>query len=231
MDIKTRAGVVPAQNDIPFEITTKDAETFLQKKVDGLINLMNQKGRNHDDVKVMLLSAKCSKKFIPFMLLLPTSVIKGSKNNRNEYEPSIFTPEDDDRSVKLEDEIYKLVKCYCFTPNEVESFFSATWRQALNISLKTAHSLKATSKPTVQKFNDGKSKFVVCFIDPVRVFKDMLTDVRRPDERFGIEIGEKYHIQNGNYKYKVYRGTNKKNKETDSLADRLAFEVNKRITT
>lgn len=229
MAIKTRAGVVPADDKIPFDITTKMVEQFLQEdKIDKLVALMRKNGKNHGDVKVRLISAKCSKKFIPFLILLPTSIIKGSGKNRNEYEPSIFDPEDEDNSVKLEEEFYKLLKCYCFTRDEVEAFFTATWRNELGISLKVAHSLKNSSKPKVQKFNNGKTKFVACFIDPYKVFKDMLTDMNNPDKRFDIEISETHRLSNSDYKYKVSR-SDKKNRQNDSFDENLANEVNRML--
>lgn len=231
MELKTRSGLVPVENELPFNITTTDAEEFLQGKIDQMIAAINKNGGHQDDVKIMLFSSKCSRKFVPFMILLPTLVLKGKdKKKRDSSELTIFNPENTEKQAILKNEFYVLLQCFMYDKNDEKSFFSNTARSSLGITLKTSHTLKANRIPKVQKLNKGNTEYVTCLIDPIRLFHDMLTDVNDRDTKFDVEVGDVEAIKNGNFKYEVYRVLSKKKNRNDrSLAERLAMEVNQRV--
>lgn len=229
MNVKTRAGLVPVETEMPYSITTEEAEEFLQQKFDAIVSAMQKKGEHQEDVKIMLFTTKCSKKFMPFMVLLPLSVLKGKKERKNDYELDLFNPESSEKIAKLKDPFYQLIGSFIYNKNDESSFFSNAWRQALGVSLKTSHMLKANRTPKIQKFNKGASEYVVCMLDPVRLFHDMLTDVNNKDAKFGVEIAHTECIKSTNFRYEVLRVARKKKKTDKSFEDRLAYEINMRV--
>lgn len=233
MSLKTKAGLVPVENEIPYSITTEQAEEFLQKQIDGIVATMNRSGEGpgQGDVKIMLLTIKCSKKFAPFMLLLPTNILIGKKDKKNEAELDMFNPECSDKIAKLKKPFFDLVGAYMYNKNDEKCFFSNNWRQALGVSLKTSQMLKNNRIPKVQKFNKGQNEYVACIIDPLRLFHYMLRDVNDNEAKFGVEIASSEQIKSGNWKYEVYRVTRKKKKGDRSLEERIAFEIGNRLNS
>lgn len=224
---KTRAGLVPVETEVSFHITTEKANEFLQDKVDKLVNIMNQKGTHQEDVNIRLLTLKCGKKFYPFMLLLPLSVLEGNKKKTNGSDLEIFNPQESEGTVNLKDAFYSLFGGYIFNKNDESSFFSATTRQNLGTTNEIARFVKANRRPRIQKINNNNNKFVTLLIDPIRVFHDMLTDVNNKNERFGIEVGQLKQIKTGNYRYQVFKIPAKKRNSDKSFDDRIDFEIAK----
>ena len=221
---KTRAGLVPVETEVSFHITTEKANEFLQDKVD---NIMKQKGTHQEDVNIRLLTLKCGKKFYPFMLLLPLSVLEGNKKKTNGSDLEIFNPQESEGTVNLKDAFYSLFGGYIFNKNDESSFFSATTRQNLGTTNEIARFVKANRRPRIQKINNNNNKFVTLLIDPIRVFHDMLTDVNNKNERFGIEVGQLKQIKTGNYRYQVFKIPAKKRNSDKSFDDRIDFEIAK----
>lgn len=228
--VKTRAGLTPVENEVPYAITTEQAEEFLQQKIEAVVKMMNNNGANvTDDIKIMMFTSRCSKKFMPMMLLMPTSVLKGKKEKKNQDELDMFNPESSEKLAKMKDPIWNLVKCYIYDNSDEAAFFSNAWRQALGVSLKTSHVLKANRLPKIQKFNKGQNEFVACLIDPVRLFHDMLEDVNNNSAKFNVYIGQVDQIKSGNYKYEVYRTITKNKNKNKSYEDKIAWELNQRL--
>ena len=224
---KTRAGLVPVETEVSFHITTEKANEFLQDKVDKLVNIMNQKGTHQEDVNIRLLTLKCGKKFYPFMLLLPLSVLEGNKKKTNGSDLEIFNPQESEGTVNLKDAFYSLFGGYIFNKNDESSFFSATTRQNLGTTNEIARFVKANRRPRIQKINNNNNKFVTLLIDPIRVFHDMLTDVNNKNERFGIEVGQLKQIKTGNYRYQVFKIPAKKRNSDKRFDDRIDLEIAK----
>lgn len=234
MSLKTKSGLTPVENEIPFTITTEQAEAFLQKQFDGAVALCNQKDDEHrqGEVRIMLLTVKCSKKFAPFMLLLPTNVLMGKKERKNDQELDIFNPGSSDKIAKLKSPFFNLVGSYMYDKNDERCFFSNSWRQALGVSLKTSQMLKNNRIPKIQRFNKGQNEYVACMIDPLRLFHAMLASVDDNDDKinkFGVEIASTEQIKSGNWKYETYRVARKKKKGDRSLEERIAFEIGNRL--
>ena len=219
---KTRAGLVPVETEVSFHITTEKANEFLQDKVDKLVNIMNQKGTHQEDVNIRLLTLKCGKKFYPFMLLLPLSVLEGNKKKTNGSDLEIFNPQESEGTVNLKDAFYSLFGGYIFNKNDESSFFSATTRQNLGTTNEIARFVKANRRPRIQKINNNNNKFVTLLIDPIRVFHDMLI-MEENNSSFKVDVFDWKKKQAGEFAYKVKRlidnGKGKKYKQT--VADEL----------
>ena len=75
-EIKTRAGVIPDENGMPFSITTEAVEKYIQKKVD---TVMQKAGK--DSFSVRVITTEAGRNFLPFMVLpLYTTLIKMDVN-------------------------------------------------------------------------------------------------------------------------------------------------------
>lgn len=229
MEVRTRAGVKAKETERPYDITTEETEAYIQDKFDRLVKIMRQNGSNVENIKIMLTTIKCGKKMRPFMLILPLSVLANKKDSNRSSELDIFNPEEAEKCVRLKKEFFELINPYLFDKNDERSFFSNNCRQALGLSLKMSQFLKQNRIPKIQKFNNGKNKYVAFVIDPLRVFYDMLTDVNNKDEKFKVEVSKTELIKSGNWLYEACRMTGKKKKHDSSFEDKIALELNKRI--
>lgn len=239
MSIKTRAGLVPVETEVPFAITTENAEDYLQKKFDFAVNEMRNPKRDgmkpvqQEDVKITLISTKCSSKFYPMMLLMPLNVLKNKQDKKNSNELDMFNPTNSEKSANMKKPFYDVIMPYLFNKDDESAFFSNTVRQNLKISLKTSHTLKANRLPKIQKFDKGRAEYIVCLIDPIRLFHDMLSDVsgNAGTNNFTAEISNVNQIKNGVCKYDVYRIARKSKSRNNSFEDKLAMEINQRINS
>lgn len=230
VELKTRAGVVPVENEAPqFNITTADAKEYLQRKIDNAVKIIAGNGGRISDVEIALLTTPMSKKFAPFMLLMPMTVLAGKDKKQGPQELSIFNPEKTDSQANLIRGIYEVISPFVYNKDDEACFFSQTTRNELALTLKSAHELKAYRTPRVQSFNNGKNKYVACFIDPLRLFYDML-GVNGSNVKYNVEIAGKEKITDSNYQYEVYRTTKKKkSKDERSFEEKLALEIARRV--
>lgn len=232
MAMRTKSGMVPGNDkDIPFDINTSDAEKFLQRKVDQIVEMMKKNGKEQLPVDVKLVTTRCSKKFMPFVLVLSTTALKsngGKKKNHRELD--MFNPESSDSIAKLKDEFYQLVGAYMYNKNDEHAFFSNEWRRGMQVTLKTAHFLKANRTPKIQSWNKGRDEYIMCILDPARLFHDMLVDLDHRDEKFRINNLSAEKIEGGNYHYSMTRSIVKGNKKKDkSFETRLLADINRRF--
>lgn len=231
MSMRTKSGMVPGnEKDVPFDINTADAEHFLQRKIDQIVSKMKSEGKDQLPVDVKLITTRCSKKFMPFVLVLSATALKSSNKKKNHNELGMFNPESSDSIAKLKNEFYQLVGAYMYNKNDEQAFFSNDWRRELGVTLKTAHFLKANRTPKIQSWNKGKDEYIMCILDPARLFHDMLVDLDHREERFRITDMTAEKIDGGNYHYSMKRSLVKGNKKKDkSFETRLLADINRRF--
>jgi hypothetical protein len=206
-EFKTRAGLVPAQNQVFYEITTEQAEQFLQQRINHQLKVARQKSGNNNipDITIRLRSAKMSEKFAPMILMMPTSVLINSHRGNND-EPSIFSPTKTDGTPQLHKPLYDLLKSYGYTKEDINSMFRAQFRNALKLKTSSIHTLKMFASPRLQKYNKNRNSQVIMAIDPIALFHDMLIDPSFDRERFTVDIQGWTEIdRTGNYKYSINR--------------------------
>lgn len=220
-NVKTKAGIQPVQTELPFIITTGEAEKFLQRKFSLL-------GGHLSNTQVSLFTTEVSKKFLPFMLLLPTSVMKGKGSRNSDGELSIFNPVNDDNRVNLQNEVFSTIAPYVFNKADEQAFFSPDWRREREVSASMSNKLKFTRTPHIQKYNNNKVQFVAMLIDPVRLFHDMLSDPDRK-EQFQIQIGRSEKVKTGEYRYNVIKRINTFDRRPKNYDEILANEINRKM--
>ena len=224
-EYKTRAGISPSENKLPFEITTSEVEDYLQKKVNVVIDQMRKNQQYAGaDVEVNVVTMEMGNNFFPFMVVLPMSVIKGNKK-RNKSELSIFNPKDEDGTVKIIDPIIRMFSSYTFDDADGRAFSSCDWRRARGVSANGAASLKANRRPRITRFDNGKFEKVTFLIDPIRVFHEMLI-MEGNNANFKVDITGWQKQRNGQYTYTMERVVYKNSKKKrNHIAAELARSI------
>lgn len=225
MDIKTRSGLKSTQKEIPYVISTSEAEEYLQGKI-------NIAMKGNDEVSVNLLTLQAGNKFAPFIAYFPESVCKREKNYNNRNELSVFSGNSSNK-IDLDDRIYAVIRPYIYNKDDENAFFSNEWRRRCGVPASNSAMLKSCRKPHISKFNNGKLTVVGVLIDPVRLFHDMLTSDNFEEakrERFYVYIDGITKVSNSQFSYKVTRerantGSKKNKNITDVLSAELARKM------
>lgn len=243
-NMKTISGIAPTERrEIPYDVTTNEAEAFLQKKFDAIVKQMNREIRKYnedhpdeddypleDDVEVNLITNRMSSKFYPFVLVLPSSVLKDGSKKRGKNELDIFNPQHSEQNANMKKPMYDIIQPFLYDDNDKKSFFSTNFQHALKISSRTAGSLKANCRPKIHYFDKDRVSYVVVLLDPLRLFHNMLTlvDDKTP---YDIMIDNVEQLKAGNFKYhisRVAKSKNKKNKKGLNFDKAIMQKINGR---
>lgn len=219
----TRAGLTPSENELPYSITTSDVKGYLQKKLNAVVNGMRKNGQyNGENIEVDIITVEMGNNFVPFTVVLPTTVLKQYNKPRRNNELSIFNPKDNDQTVNIMDPIIRMFGSYTFDKADGEAFFSADWRRARGVSTTTSAILKTNRTPRLTRLANGSLERVTFLIDPIRVFHDMLT-VDGNNTNFKVDIKNWQKIRSGEFRYDVMRVISKKKgkKGGHNFADEL----------
>lgn len=220
--IKTRAGINPSDRALPYSVTTSEVEEYLQKRVDAMAEASGGKVPRCD---IKIYSTESGNKFIPFVVILPTTVLINNKKESDDDVEYIFNQKNEDRNVNINSAYYKLFSSYTYDKNDEDAFFSDDWRRQVGVYKQTSYVLKKLRTPKVNNFSGAK--IVIFMIDPLRVFHDMVTS--NEDKRdFRITITNFKKIETGKYRYDFKReivdsGRNKKYHKT--LVDELNYRM------
>lgn len=216
-NLETRAGLVPSQNEgLPYAIRTNEAERHLQEKFDVLANsLTNEQGGGKKiQWHIDLFTNEASKKFLPFVMVIPDSALADSKQDKDDYdEEEIFRPHARNHTVKIQRPFYELLKIFMYDKNDVDTFKkSNAWKIANDITRSAQQNLVSIATPKIVSFNNGHTKKTLVLIDPLRVFHDMLTSTNPEDDKrdFKVNIDHWKKIDIGEYEYTVIRYLAKK---------------------
>ena len=219
--IRTRAGIIPSDKALPYSVTTSEVEEYLQKRVDAMAKAS---GGKVERCEVKIYSTESGSKFIPFVVVLPTSIlVNGKKDDNNDME-YIFNQKNEDRNVNINQAYYKLFSSYIYDKNDEDAFFSDAWRREVGVYKQTSYALKKLRTPKVT--NLPGAKVIIFMIDPLRIFHDMV--VSEDDKRdFRIEITGINKMEKGKFRYDFKRvivdSRNKKYHKT--LIDELNYRM------
>lgn len=223
----TRAGLQPSMKELPYDISTKDVENYLQQKLNVVVGDMRKKGEYRgDDINVKLITMEVGNDFVPFAIILPPSILKERQKTRNN-ELGIFAPKQFDITRAIYNPIGQFLKAFAYNKEDSRAFISQEWRRRSGVSGQKAGMLKKYSNPVIDNYNNGKMETITMFIDPVRVFYDMLKMDDYPTA-YKVSIRKWNRIKNGEYNYKVYRvlDTAKKNKQSDDVYSAVYRKMN-----
>lgn len=230
--INTRANLKPADEAVPYNITTSDVENYLKEKFAAVAAGM---GTRAPDMTVYTTN-KMGRKFKPFVVIFDTSILDDGNNdnknktNRNQKELPMFHPQEESRtSTLIKAPYYVTLKTYMFDEDDRNrTFRSDTWRHQLGVSRDAANRLRQMSRPTISRHNNGSVSIVAVIIDPIRVFFDMLYD--DTDKRhFDIFVDSTVAISKTACQYNVLREVSRNKKKNDKFSDEFIYELERKI--
>ena len=225
--LNARSGLTPNENRLPYTITTTDVESYLQKKIDVVMNRAAlDKKEEAEKISVRVYTTEAGKEFLPFVVILPLEALDGKENKKKNNMPSIFNTKEVDGTANLKRPIYEVLSAYVFNKQDGEAFKSDSWRRDHHVNREATNVLLSMRTPKVVSMENGKLKVVEILIDPMRIFHDMLR-IDGDNRQYRIQIESWQKVQTGEYRYEVKRVINKgKGKKYKST---LADELNRKM--
>lgn len=219
-DFRTKSGLKPDDNGVPFSITTQQVEKYLQQRVDVVT-----KSANIDSVEIKVYTTEPGKYFCPFVVVLPTSVLQNQNQSSEDDEPSIFTPNKSSKRIRLKPEIYHLFKLYIYNEDDEKAFFSNDWKNRTGVRSDASAALKQIRVPSLQK-SEG-TEVIMFLLDPLKIFHDMLK-YKDDNRQYRITIKTLKKIRTGEFVYGVERSLSN-SKGNKKYKDVLINEINKKL--
>lgn len=235
LGLETVSGKTPDAKNLPYIITTEEAERFIQQRLDAARYSMIKDGvldESEPQVKISLFSVAGSDRFFPFIIVLPTSASKGMINKKNNKIDSFFeTANEEDhngkKSVILKEYIYKFLGFYTYKKGIFEN---PGFRRDTGISKHQQSELIKLATPRM--IRDGNnSNAIGLVLDPIKIFISMLTFTSEAADkgarsRIRVDINDVRKKESGRYIYFVNKYYSKGNKKhTSNFADQLNFRL------
>ena len=214
------------REDVPAALllSTKDVQNYIQERIDVIVAALRNKNPKYADLKdiqIRVAGAQASDKFVPLMIILPPEALEAEATSNDEV-PYIFLERDEDGQLTLIPAIEKLFKCWAYTKEDKKAFENPRYQRAININRKMAADIINFTTPRYRQRKDGdeKTEIIMFFIDPIKIFHEMLTE-ENETKSFKIDIANFKKIRNGEYDFKVmkYYGKKKKSKENPLIKD------------
>lgn len=205
-----------------WKLTTGEIKSFLQKEFNKLTQaLRNERGWEIDDIKISLSMIKLSKNYVMFNLILPKTILHGSKNLDNT--PSVFHPNQTEDNLPIERPIFEFLKCIMYDKDERQAFRTQQCRKFYDLNQNHLRLLTSFLLPKRRRINGGKDKdYIVVCIDPVKVFYSMLDD--DSGSKFYVKITDYKELDKGNFLFTVMR-----EEKTEKLEGDVGTEFNKSL--
>lgn len=215
-----RCGAAPDTSKQMYKLTTDDIEKFINSKFNYLESRIKKevsnRGGNPNDVphiNVKVINSKFSDIYVAFGLILPDDILDYKRSDPNT--PSVFCPEDEDEGVKLKKPYYELLRSWAYSKEDINYFRSSSFRSTTKIkNMKNINDLIRYSKPKVETISDsyGKTKWVIQFMDPIKIIHDMLVDSNNETQRFRCFVESSDGISDGKFIFTISREVVKKKK-------------------
>lgn len=213
--INTRCKLRESKKKLQFDIRTEDVQKYLEGKFKFINDTLVSRGeKGVEPIPVTLRSLRIGKHFLPFIVLLPEAVLDRASFNPNT--PSVFRPEEDDDAVRIKPYYFKFLSNYMYSKDDINAFNSGNWKRAAGITSNgNLQILRRYSRPAIETMNtnNGKSVSVMVFLDPLKIFHEMLIDEDNRDQRFSVFIDGMQEVEDNNYVFTVSREVNKRSKE------------------
>lgn len=229
-EIVFRAGFIKPVTDIMrVEVRTSDAQKFINDKISLICNQTNQK-----EFDSWLITTDLSKEFKPFILLMPTSVLKKNVTSQKQKRGGLYDMDDDDNSKKelleLKREFYMAIQPYIYSDRERQMFLSREFERDYRVSKKAMLTFVKNTKPLIYIAKAMGQPMVTIALDPIRLFHDMLTRADNPGERFQNDvISVRQAGKNGEYIYTLERRVLKQSNNGSRYNKTLADELNNKF--
>jgi hypothetical protein len=175
MSDTNRIGYSPIETVETYKFTTNDVRDFLQQRINMMINAARQKGSNCEDVQITLISMPYSKKFAPFVAVLPEEAIKKRTSESGDHVMKVFQNDENRELANLQEPVWDAVSSFVYVKGDKKAFLnSSDYKAKLGISTTAAREIAGLCSPKMMRIGDHNSKTVVFLIDPIRVFSTMV---------------------------------------------------------
>lgn len=220
--IENRVGIAPIETVEKYHFTTEEVCTFLQNKLNVFTTAARKDGRDDEDVKITLSSVKFSKKFVPFLIILPDNSLKSNRRDARDGKGnkegifSIFRNEESESSGRLSQSVWAALMPYTYNKQERNQFRdSAQLRNVLQLSVADSRDVANLCPPKCKNL-DKNNEVCIFLIDPIKVFSDMVAAKDGSDRtkdnkpKYYIEIeNETTKISATSYRYTVTKSPKK----------------------
>lgn len=197
-------------------LSTKDVQIYIQERVDFIVAALRKKDpkyANLKDIQVQVCGAKASEKFVPLMIILPPNALEDEATS-NENVPSIFLERDEEGQLSLIPMLQNLFKLWAYTKEDKKAFDTPRYQREININRSMAQNIINWSVPRYRERKDGdeRSELVMFFIDPIKIFHEMLSE-EQETKSFSVYITSFKKIRHGEYDFRITKSYGKKKKK------------------
>lgn len=197
-------------------LSTKDVQSYIQERVDFIVAALrknNPKYANLKNFQVQVCGAKASEKFVPLMIILPPDALEDEATSHDDV-PSIFLERDEEGQLTLIPMLQNLFKLWAYTKEDKKAFENPRYQREMNINRAVAQNIINWSVPRYRQRKDGseKSELVMFFVDPIKIFHEMVSEETETKE-FIVTIDGFKKIRHGEYDFRVTKSYGKKKKK------------------
>lgn len=244
---ENRMGIKPIRTVKQYELSTYDVRDWMQKRLNSFITLGRQEQMSNDgrtdipDIKVNVLTYAFSKKFAPFIVMLPPEALKKSGKNQRET-MAFFLPDESEELALIIPRVWDAFRSFVYTKDDRKEFLKMDGQLKHELQMSKDDCAHFTKFVVPKLLKPGGSKVIVFLIDPIRVFSEM---VREDSEKPKIKPGDKVdpskikpdylinditfeRINSDNYKY-IFNKEPKKNGKKNANFNKKIFAAMKRM--
>ena len=195
---KTRAGLLPDDSVLKYEINTKMVESYLQKKVDWIT-----KNTGEDKIPISAETFSAGTAFYPIIIALPSDVLKDK--GASDDARSIFDVKGNENTDYLRDDFKRLLSTIQYRDKDMKLLFEYKYKKMYGINGNNAITLKKFQHAKKLKFGkNDEDSIVFVAINPTEVFHDMLK-IDGDNRPFSTFVDKVMKIDDGNYQYFISR--------------------------
>lgn len=225
---KTRAGLLPDDDRVPYSIKTGQITAYLQHKIDVMIADINAQLSEDDKplgaIPINGYTIKFTSTHYPFIVILPGSVEykTGRRPKRDngprtsEVDISQDVNDDDSSNDKLTifKPLYSILQPYMYP----KGFFKKNERCAqmrLSNNQREQCDRLSTPKKSNQK---GGQKSIMLMLDPFAIIHEML-EIQGDNRSFMVMMNDSNKLKDGDFKYRVKRTFRKGKKGNKGVSE------------
>ena len=170
-----RANLEPVAEDKTYEISTARARDFLKAKLNTI--------PGQESTSLNLITVKISDRFLPFLVLLPKTVLSNSKNKSNDEDNNPLAKYYDSgngagkkKKVSIVKPVFELLSRYAFNDVFGDIAEDKSLKARLGLTRTGISDMQVIRKPHIESVTSKgkKNELVAIAIDPILLFSDML---------------------------------------------------------